>query len=68
MVRRWRAEGKGSGGYHETCVISVKSQEIAEDCGFQMLNDGEIVTSLQEESDPVDDEMDEDEDNNEKRK
>ncbi|GFW25632.1 uncharacterized protein TNCV_1308931 [Trichonephila clavipes] len=37
----------------------------AEDCGFQMLNDDEIVTSVQEESDPVDDETDEDEDNNE---
>ncbi|GFV48801.1 uncharacterized protein TNCV_1723181 [Trichonephila clavipes] len=35
----------------------------AEDCGFQMLNDDEIVTSVQEESDPVDDKMDEDEDN-----
>ncbi|GFS90486.1 hypothetical protein TNCV_4096951 [Trichonephila clavipes] len=35
-----------------------------EDCGFQMLNDDEIVTSMQEESDPVDDETDEDEDNN----
>ncbi|GFT28749.1 HTH_Tnp_Tc3_2 domain-containing protein [Trichonephila clavipes] len=32
--------------------------------GFQMLNDDEIVTSVQEESDPVDDETDEDEDNN----
>ncbi|GFU07458.1 hypothetical protein TNCV_3210611 [Trichonephila clavipes] len=29
-----------------------------------MLNDDEIVTSTQEESDPVEDEMDEDEDNN----
>ncbi|GFX30811.1 uncharacterized protein TNCV_656971 [Trichonephila clavipes] len=29
-----------------------------------MLNDEEIVTSVHEESDPVDDEMDEDEDNN----
>ncbi|PRD32213.1 UNVERIFIED_CONTAM: hypothetical protein NCL1_21193 [Trichonephila clavipes] len=35
-----------------------------EDCGFQMLNDDQIVTSVQEESDPVDDETDEDEDNN----
>ncbi|GFX15648.1 uncharacterized protein TNCV_2131341 [Trichonephila clavipes] len=35
----------------------------AEDCGFEMLNDVEIVTSVQEESDPVDDEMDEDEGN-----
>ncbi|GFW69932.1 hypothetical protein TNCV_1403851 [Trichonephila clavipes] len=36
----------------------------AEDCGFQRLNDDEIVISMQEESDPVDDETDEDEDNN----
>ncbi|GFX88817.1 uncharacterized protein TNCV_2575241 [Trichonephila clavipes] len=35
-----------------------------EDCGFQMLNDNEIVTSVQEESDPADEETDEDEDNN----
>ncbi|GFW33090.1 hypothetical protein TNCV_2110201 [Trichonephila clavipes] len=32
-------------------------------CGFQMLNDDEIETSVQE-SDPDDDETDEDEDNN----
>ncbi|GFS61240.1 hypothetical protein TNCV_3104861 [Trichonephila clavipes] len=30
---------------------------------FQMLNDDKIVTSVQEESDPVDDETDEDENN-----
>ncbi|GFU65422.1 hypothetical protein TNCV_633451 [Trichonephila clavipes] len=36
----------------------------AEDCGFQMLNDDEIATSMQEDSDPVVDETDEDEDNN----
>ncbi|GFS63281.1 uncharacterized protein TNCV_1496761 [Trichonephila clavipes] len=36
----------------------------AEDCGFQMLNDDETVTSVLEESDPVDDETVEDEDNN----
>ncbi|GFW74723.1 uncharacterized protein TNCV_962981 [Trichonephila clavipes] len=36
----------------------------AEDCGFQMLNDDEIMTSVQEESDPVDDETDKDEDKN----
>ncbi|GFU62765.1 hypothetical protein TNCV_92531 [Trichonephila clavipes] len=35
--------------------------------GFQMLNDNEIVTSVQEESDPVDDKMEEDEDNNNKK-
>ncbi|GFV61371.1 uncharacterized protein TNCV_445871 [Trichonephila clavipes] len=34
------------------------------ECEFKMLNDGEIVTFVQDESDPVDDEMDEDEDNN----
>ncbi|PRD27868.1 UNVERIFIED_CONTAM: hypothetical protein NCL1_34124 [Trichonephila clavipes] len=33
----------------------------AEDCRFQMLNGVEIVTSVREESDPVDDETDEDE-------
>ncbi|GFU04699.1 hypothetical protein TNCV_4377471 [Trichonephila clavipes] len=32
-----------------------------------MLNDDEILTSVQAESDPVDDETDEDEDNNNKR-
>ncbi|GFT89403.1 uncharacterized protein TNCV_4386891 [Trichonephila clavipes] len=35
----------------------------AEDCGFQMLRDDEIVTSVQDESDPVNDETDEAEDN-----
>ncbi|GFV99408.1 uncharacterized protein TNCV_1513781 [Trichonephila clavipes] len=34
------------------------------DCGFQILNDDGIVTSVQEESDPVDSEADEDEGNN----
>ncbi|GFV15864.1 uncharacterized protein TNCV_988471 [Trichonephila clavipes] len=38
----------------------------AEDCGFPMLNDDEIVTSVQEESDPIADETGEDEDNNNK--
>ncbi|GFT07584.1 uncharacterized protein TNCV_4045461 [Trichonephila clavipes] len=37
---------------------------VAKDCGIQMLNEDEIVTSLQEEFDPVNDETDEDEDNN----
>ncbi|GFU81011.1 uncharacterized protein TNCV_1277561 [Trichonephila clavipes] len=36
----------------------------AESCGFQMLNDDEIVTFVQKESDPVDDETNEDVDNN----
>ncbi|GFW75717.1 uncharacterized protein TNCV_4429001 [Trichonephila clavipes] len=41
----------------------------AEDCTFQMLNKDEIVTSVQKESDPVNDETDEDEDiNNESSK
>ncbi|GFV30442.1 uncharacterized protein TNCV_99171 [Trichonephila clavipes] len=41
----------------------------AEDCEFQMLNDDEIVTSVQDESDPVNYETDEDEDiNNESSK
>ncbi|GFX40846.1 pro-Pol polyprotein [Trichonephila clavipes] len=35
----------------------------AEDWGFQMVNDDEIVTSVQEKSNPIDDETDEDEDN-----
>ncbi|GFX18081.1 hypothetical protein TNCV_1577601 [Trichonephila clavipes] len=39
-----------------------------EDCGFQMLHDDEIVTSVQAESGPVDNETDEDEDNNESSK
>ncbi|GFW72517.1 transposable element Tcb1 transposase [Trichonephila clavipes] len=43
-------------------LAAVRSAK--EDCGFQMLNDNEIETSVQEESDPVDDEADEDEDNN----
>ncbi|PRD19052.1 UNVERIFIED_CONTAM: hypothetical protein NCL1_58583 [Trichonephila clavipes] len=37
---------------------------MREDCGFQILNDDEIMTSVQEESNPVDDETEEDEDNN----
>ncbi|GFX05647.1 uncharacterized protein TNCV_3435511 [Trichonephila clavipes] len=37
----------------------------AEDCGFQILYDDEIVTPVQEESDTVEDETEEDEDNNE---
>ncbi|GFT47313.1 hypothetical protein TNCV_3749041 [Trichonephila clavipes] len=41
----------------------------AEDCEFQMLNEDEMVTSAQEESDPVDGEMHEVEDiNNESSK
>ncbi|GFX21627.1 uncharacterized protein TNCV_1400411 [Trichonephila clavipes] len=53
-----------SGGYQE-CDEKVETWMAcdAEHWGFQMLNDDEIVTSVQEESDPVDDETDEDEDN-----
>ncbi|GFV89905.1 hypothetical protein TNCV_4691341 [Trichonephila clavipes] len=36
----------------------------AEDCGFQILNDNDTVTSMQEEPDPIDNETDEDEDSN----
>ncbi|GFV41205.1 uncharacterized protein TNCV_2979591 [Trichonephila clavipes] len=36
----------------------------AKHCGFQILNDDEIVTSVQAESDPVDDKTDKDVDNN----
>ncbi|GFX51940.1 uncharacterized protein TNCV_3063571 [Trichonephila clavipes] len=36
----------------------------AEDSGFQMLDDDEVVTFAQEESDAVGDKMDADEDNN----
>ncbi|GFU38876.1 uncharacterized protein TNCV_3539961 [Trichonephila clavipes] len=36
----------------------------AKKCGFQMLSADEIVTSVQEESDPVDEKTDEDEDHN----
>ncbi|GFX78684.1 hypothetical protein TNCV_31241 [Trichonephila clavipes] len=39
-------------------------QAMQKNCGFQMLNDDEILTSVQEESDLVNDEPNEDEDNN----
>ncbi|GFT71605.1 uncharacterized protein TNCV_3020821 [Trichonephila clavipes] len=39
-----------------------------EDCGFQMLNNDEIVTSVHEESNPVDDETDEEDNNSESSK
>ncbi|GFV80328.1 hypothetical protein TNCV_4957311 [Trichonephila clavipes] len=48
--------------------VRLSESTTAEDCGFQKLNDDEIVTSVQEESDPVDDERDEDEGNNESSK
>ncbi|GFW31254.1 hypothetical protein TNCV_2578351 [Trichonephila clavipes] len=53
------------GGRFQKCdkeVVETWMSSDAEDCGFQMLNDDEIVTSVQ--SDYVDDEADEDEDNN----
>ncbi|GFX51779.1 hypothetical protein TNCV_5014811 [Trichonephila clavipes] len=34
---------------------NIEPSHDAEDCGFQILNDDEIVTSVQEEYDPVDD-------------
>ncbi|PRD34024.1 UNVERIFIED_CONTAM: Jerky-like protein [Trichonephila clavipes] len=40
--------------------VDTRMAGDAKDCGFQMLNDDEIVTSVQEESYPVDDETDED--------
>ncbi|GFW71237.1 uncharacterized protein TNCV_536551 [Trichonephila clavipes] len=40
----------------------------AKDCGFHMLNDDAIVTSVQEKSYPADDDTDEYEDNNESSK
>ncbi|GFX50173.1 uncharacterized protein TNCV_2781951 [Trichonephila clavipes] len=49
--------------YYEEDVETLIACD-AEDCGFQTLNEDEIVTSVQEESDPVDDETDEDENNN----
>ncbi|GFU13464.1 uncharacterized protein TNCV_937731 [Trichonephila clavipes] len=53
-------------GFQECYEDDVETWMVcdAEDCGFQMLNDDEIVTSMQEESDPVEDETEEDEDNN----
>ncbi|PRD27927.1 UNVERIFIED_CONTAM: hypothetical protein NCL1_33964 [Trichonephila clavipes] len=52
-------------GFHEYDEEDVETwmTSDAEDCGFQMRNDDEIVTSVQEESDPVEVETDEDEDN-----
>ncbi|GFU03624.1 uncharacterized protein TNCV_199731 [Trichonephila clavipes] len=53
-------------GFEECDEEDVKTWMAcdAEECGFQMLNDDDIVTFVQEESAPVDDETDEDEDNN----
>ncbi|GFV83377.1 hypothetical protein TNCV_3055241 [Trichonephila clavipes] len=52
----YRKSNTSKGTSAKSCLIKV----------FQMLNDDEIVTSVQEESDPVDDETDEDENNNNK--
>ncbi|PRD30422.1 UNVERIFIED_CONTAM: hypothetical protein NCL1_26484 [Trichonephila clavipes] len=64
------------GGEYQLCPINTRISSMrgrsrntwmaydAEGCGFQMLNDDEIVTSVQKESDPVDDETNEDVDNN----
>ncbi|GFW60533.1 uncharacterized protein TNCV_568811 [Trichonephila clavipes] len=69
---QWRPQGRdyrlcvqSTPGFQE-CDEDVETWVAcdAEDCEFQMLNDDEIVTSVQEESNPVDDEVDEDEDNN----
>ncbi|GFU99549.1 hypothetical protein TNCV_4082711 [Trichonephila clavipes] len=55
-----------SDGFHECDEEDVETWMAcdAEDCGFQMLIDDDIVTSVQEESDPINDETDEEEDNN----
>ncbi|GFV25599.1 uncharacterized protein TNCV_1670561 [Trichonephila clavipes] len=63
LYRKMSNEFKQNLKYDEEDVVTWMACD-AEDCGFQMLNDDEIVTSVQEESDPVSDEMDEDEDNN----
>ncbi|GFV15278.1 hypothetical protein TNCV_3039271 [Trichonephila clavipes] len=59
-----KSDGKTEG--FQECDEDVETWMACdgEDCGFQMLNVDEIVSSVQEESDPVDDETDEDEDNN----
>ncbi|PRD20488.1 UNVERIFIED_CONTAM: hypothetical protein NCL1_54467 [Trichonephila clavipes] len=64
-VRRLSTLVQSIPGFQE-CDEDVETWTVsdAEDCGFQMLNDDEIVTSMQEDSDPIDDETDEDEDIN----
>ncbi|GFW80936.1 uncharacterized protein TNCV_3780151 [Trichonephila clavipes] len=56
---------KGDTGFQERDEEDIETWMAcdAEDSGFEMLNDDEIVTSVQEESDPLDDETDEEEDN-----
>ncbi|GFV16513.1 uncharacterized protein TNCV_4785751 [Trichonephila clavipes] len=70
-----RSKATGKPKVRDIWGISVVEDDVetwmscdAEDCGFNMLNDDEIVTSVQEESDPVDDKTGEDEDNNESSK
>ncbi|GFU66438.1 uncharacterized protein TNCV_3806811 [Trichonephila clavipes] len=60
------ADFKGSTEFQECDEEDVETWMAceAEVCGFQLLNDDEIVTSMQEESDPVNDETDEAESNN----
>ncbi|GFW43143.1 hypothetical protein TNCV_1475381 [Trichonephila clavipes] len=60
--RKWRLSTKSNRS--QDFKNAMKMACNAEDCGFQMLNDDEIVTSVQEESGPVDDETDEDEGSN----
>ncbi|GFU98200.1 hypothetical protein TNCV_3562971, partial [Trichonephila clavipes] len=43
---------------------AIETCRNVEDWGFQMLNDDEVVTSVQEKSDPVEEETNEDDDNN----
>ncbi|PRD31461.1 UNVERIFIED_CONTAM: hypothetical protein NCL1_23479 [Trichonephila clavipes] len=65
------ADFNASNGFQECDEEDVETWMAcdADDCGFQTLNDDEMVTSVQAESDPVDDETDEDEDiNNENSK
>ncbi|GFT95812.1 HTH psq-type domain-containing protein [Trichonephila clavipes] len=48
----------------KSTISDIKKAKKLQKTGFQMLNDDEIVTSVQEESDPVDNETDVGEDNN----
>ncbi|GFX82245.1 HTH psq-type domain-containing protein [Trichonephila clavipes] len=48
----------------KSTISNIKKAEKLQETGFQMLNDHDIVTSMQEESDPVDNETDKDNDNN----
>ncbi|PRD22584.1 UNVERIFIED_CONTAM: hypothetical protein NCL1_48750 [Trichonephila clavipes] len=48
----------------KSTISDIKKAKKLQKTGFQMLNDDEIVMSVQEESDPVDNETDVGEDNN----